>query len=297
MTFKSFVAGAALATLLSAAAGSAGAVVITNGVISAGVNTYGQLISTDEFGVSTGLKYNDGPDVIYGGGPRDSWGANNAFADEEGGFSAGFDPANASLSGVTASSATSTVLTDDGLQVAQVFSFAADNILAIDVTLTNTTGDALSTLFQRLADFDVDPDSNETVFDPYGNTVENTYVGFFDASVYSPWDPFGCYAAGCSIDYDAGAGFRFDLGSLGAGQSLSVRYFYGIGGDPGALAAQMNALGVTNMLVATGADRTLSAAMGVIGPAAVPEPATWAMMLVGFFGLGAMLRRRGAALA
>jgi hypothetical protein len=30
---------------------------------------------------------------------------------------------------------------------------------------------------------------------------------------------------------------------------------------------------------------------------AVPEPATWAMMLGGFFGLGAILRRRRAALA
>ncbi|MGZ6016329.1 MAG: PEPxxWA-CTERM sorting domain-containing protein, partial [Phenylobacterium sp.] len=29
----------------------------------------------------------------------------------------------------------------------------------------------------------------------------------------------------------------------------------------------------------------------------VPEPATWAMMLTGFFGLGSMLRRRRAALA
>jgi hypothetical protein len=28
---------------------------------------------------------------------------------------------------------------------------------------------------------------------------------------------------------------------------------------------------------------------------AVPEPATWAMMLIGFFGLGAALRRRRAA--
>ena len=30
------------------------------------------------------------------------------------------------------------------------------------------------------------------------------------------------------------------------------------------------------------------------GPASVPEPATWAMMLLGVFGAGAMLRRRRA---
>jgi hypothetical protein len=34
-----------------------------------------------------------------------------------------------------------------------------------------------------------------------------------------------------------------------------------------------------------------------LAPAAVPEPATWAMMLVGFGGLGALLRRRRQAAA
>jgi hypothetical protein len=32
------------------------------------------------------------------------------------------------------------------------------------------------------------------------------------------------------------------------------------------------------------------------GPGGVPEPATWALMIVGFGGAGAMLRRRRAAL-
>jgi len=40
-------------------------------------------------------------------------------------------------------------------------------------------------------------------------------------------------------------------------------------------------------------------AFDILGAAAVPEPATWAMMLGGFGGLGALLRRRraGAAIA
>jgi len=47
------------------------------------------------------------------------------------------------------------------------------------------------------------------------------------------------------------------------------------------------------VLHASNADRSAN----YIFNAAVPEPATWAMMLTGFFGLGSMLRRRRAALA
>jgi hypothetical protein len=38
-------------------------------------------------------------------------------------------------------------------------------------------------------------------------------------------------------------------------------------------------------------------AAGTLSVGGVPEPATWAMMLTGFFGLGSVLRRRRAALA
>jgi len=32
-------------------------------------------------------------------------------------------------------------------------------------------------------------------------------------------------------------------------------------------------------------------------PAGVPEPATWAMMIMGFMGVGAAVRRRGGKVA
>jgi hypothetical protein len=266
-------------------------VVISNGAYSVGISEYGQLLSQDQNGANVGFRRNsDGAEVIYAGAPRDSWGVNGAYADEQNSGNEGL--ATFSLSS-TPTSALSTVTTAD-FSVAQSFGFVSENILAIDVSLTNISGGDLAAVFQRLADFDTDPDSNETVIDPYGNTAENTSFGFDDASTLNPWAFPLCFA--CSGDYDAGAGFRVNLASLGAGQTSHFTYYYGLGAGADDLAAQMKAVGAKNILVVTGADGALSAAMGLTGPA-VPEPATWAMMILGFFGLGATLRRRKAALA
>jgi PEP-CTERM motif len=58
---------------------------------------------------------------------------------------------------------------------------------------------------------------------------------------------------------------------------------------------------VQNTIVVTGTSRGLGSYGGnlTFSPAAVPEPATWAMMLLGFAGIGFQLRRKrsGAALA
>lgn len=288
MNFKSLVSGAALAALAVAVAGPAGAVVITNGAYSVGINDYGQLLSQDDSGADVGFRRNsDGAEVIYAGAPRDSWGANGAYADE---LNSGSDGILTSSLSSTATTALSTVTTAD-FSVVQAFSFVSENILAINVSLTNISGGDLAAVFQRLADFDADPDSNETVIDPFGNTAENTAFGFDDASTLNPWSFPLCYA--CSESYDAGAGFRANLGNLAAGQTTHFTYYYGVGAGAGDLAAQMQAAGAKDILVVTGQDGTLSAAMGL----AVPEPSTWAMMLLGFFGLGSMVRRRKAALA
>jgi len=289
MKFRGLAAGAALVALVSAAVASpAGAVVISNGAYSVGINEYGQLLHTNDDGSGVGFRReSDGAEVIYSGGVRESWGVNGAYADELNSGSDGL--LTASLSS-TATSAVSTVTTAD-FSVVQSFDFVSENILAINVSLTNISGGDLDALFQRLADFDADPDANETVIDPFGNTAENTSFGFDDASTLNAWGFPLCFK--CSASYDAGAGFRANLGTMTAGQTRHFTYFYGVGAGSNDLAAQMQAVGARNILVVTGADGTLSAAMGL----SVPEPATWAMMLLGFFGLGSMLRRRKAALA
>jgi len=288
MNFKSLVTGAAFVALAAAAATPAGAVVITNGAYSVGINDYGQLLSQDDSGADVGFRRNsDGAEVIYAGAPRDTWGVGGAYADE---LNSGSDGLLTSSLSSTASTALSTVTTAD-FSVVQAFSFVSENILAINVSLTNISGGDLAAVFQRLADFDADPDSNETVIDPFGNTAENTGFGFDDASTLNPWSFPLCYA--CSESYDAGAGLRANLGTLGAGQTTYFTYYYGLGAGSDDLAVQMQAAGAKDILMVTGADGTLSAAMGL----AVPEPSTWAMMLLGFFGLGSMVRRRRAALA
>jgi len=290
MNFKSLASGAALAVLAVAASSPAGAVVITNGAYSVGINDYGQLLSQDDSGANVGFRRNsDGAEVIYAGAERDTWGVGGAYADEQNSGSAGL--LTSSLSS-TATTALSTVTTGD-FSVVQAFSFVSENILAIKVSLTNISGGDLAAVFQRLADFDVDPepDVGETVIDPFGNTAENTTYGFDDASTLNPWGFPLCFA--CSATYDAGAGLRANLGNLGAGQTTYFTYYYGLGAGSDDLAVQMQAAGAKDILVVTGSDGTLSAAMGL----AVPEPSTWAMMLLGFFGLGSMLRRRQAALA
>ena len=98
---------------------------------------------------------------------------------------------------------------------------------------------------------------------------------------------------------DNGAGIRIFLG-LGAGQTARFDYFYGLsqdGDDVAALISQTQAAGANYIIAGESTDGgTQSATLGV-GAVVVPEPATWAMLIAGFFGLGGMLRRRGAATA
>jgi hypothetical protein len=289
MKFKSLAAGAAVAVLASMAmGGAAGAVVITNGTISVGVNQYGQLFSNDPSGAEVGLKRNGGADVIYANAPRDSWGVNGAYADDVSGDSLDVF-AIPGESSDTADSAVVAVSTGD-FKIVQSFSFVADDVLAIQIDLTNTSGAALDAIFQRLSEFHVDPNGAEYATNPYSTGIQNTTVGFEDASASGDWFFPCCF----SDPFDYGAGFRLDLGAMAANQTRSFTYYYGLGG--GDIADQLKAAGASDVVMVANDGATAAAAMGVsIG--VVPEPATWAMMILGFFGLGSILRRRRAALA
>ena len=81
--------------------------------------------------------------------------------------------------------------------------------------------------------------------------------------------------------YAANLGFLNFIGAIDTSSTFSKVTFYGDG--------------FGEYLVAGGTIRYATLDIGSVG--GVPEPATWAMMIIGFGGAGAMLRRRRGALS
>lgn len=300
MQFRSLFLGAAVAVLASSVlAGSAGAVVISSGDFSVGIGANGELYDAD---ANVGFHRNgDGFDATAASGRPDAWGANGASA-------APFqDPVGVSttVNSTAPATATLTTLTDGGLKVVQSYSFVGSNIVSIDTTVTNTTGDALSVLFGRNVDFNLgfssDGSFEEHVFAPGvgGQVFETSYFGGEPVDASSPYFGFASCSGGCDAIGDLGAGIKLNLGSLGSLQSTHFTYFYGLnqtGQGIGSLVDQTKAAGASYVIAGESVDGSGNGfTFGVGGLAtAVPEPATWAMMLMGFFGLGSALRRRRA---
>lgn len=109
--------------------------------------------------------------------------------------------------------------------------------------------------------------------------------------------------AGVGANYSAGVGSEFfrDFGGLGTGSVLATR--------PGDIAAIVGGAAGSGYVVANGIDwadsfgdtgaangQVLLNSIGVGGmSAAVPEPTTWALMLLGFCAVGAAMRGRNRA--
>jgi hypothetical protein len=112
-------------------------------------------------------------------------------------------------------------------------------------------------------------------------------LGFIDASALDSCTPFtGFGAATCGgVSYNDNSGGQNQLGiqsNITGGGPVSFYYYFASGdfGSVGTFTAASN--GNTGTLTVSGA------------PAAVPELATWAMMLLGFTGIGMAMRRQRA---
>jgi hypothetical protein len=107
-------------------------------------------------GAGVGFRRNgDGYDPIQPGTPREAWGVSaNGFAGyQDGAF---FGNANLTENGAPtfgpSSGNVSSILGANLLRIDQSYGFAAPNVLAIGVTITNTSGVNQSVLFSRNVD-------------------------------------------------------------------------------------------------------------------------------------------------
>lgn len=306
MQRKFILAGAAAAVMLSAIAGQAGAVTISNGdgSFSVGIGANGELFDGTGF-----LRTGDGYDPISPGTPRDSWGlsagAFDAYADGAYFGSAGITSTNI-VAG--ANSAVATTVTDFGFTVTQNYSFAGDgNILRIDTAVTNNTLAGAFATFQRGVDWDIAPTPfGENVFGTIGSGIgllDSSYNGFEDPTAKVPYNN-SCLPT-CNETGDLGGALKINLSLIGAGSTRYFTYYYGsniAGQNVNDLIGQAQAAGADFLMAGQSAENggypNLGANSAVIGVSGgVPEPATWGMMLLGFFGLGSMVRRRRAVLA
>ena len=292
--------------------------IIDNGTVQLGVNASGSLnVGNGVFGTSfssggVGLRsITSGNEATFDGCTCEGWGA----AVSGTGISVYDNTANASsFTGVsfasTASTATS-VVTDTGatpsLQVTHAFSASSTAYLyQVDVTITNVSGADFTgdTLYRRTMDWDINP----TAFDEFvtiggtgfaANVLGANDNGFCDSNPLA-----GCsqiLASGDFVDSgpaDHGANFDFKFGPLLNGASQSLRIFFGVAPTKtialaalGNVGAEVYSFGNSNNAGAAG-DETFIFGFRGVGGGVVPEPGTWALMIVGFGTAGAMLRRR-----
>jgi len=294
--------GLAVTTLLSSTVAIAGGV-ITNGSYSVGIGANGELYDN-----ATGVGFrrlSDGYDPLAPGTPRDSWGITTSLG------SAWADQNFYGMSGITgttftqgASWAKAVSSTSVGALVTHSYGFVAPNIVKVHQVVTNTSGGNLAFTFQRNWDLDIAP----TTFteNSYGHVgvhpfvVDSTYFGFENP------DPAVAYtqscAANCNALGDLGGGIKAGTWYLNAGGSMSFNYFYGIsnvGEDSDHLTAQMFLADSDYNILTQSSENGLYPQHGLnsaaIGFNAVPEPASWALMIVGFGMVGAAARRRRIA--
>ena len=126
-----------------------------------------------------------------------------------------------------------------------------------------------------------------------GSKFFEIYGGEATFSFLNPISSFGAFIAGAQIE---GIHFAFTDGSS---QSVDVPGQYGTSfvgfADPGKSISAVSLIVGNDILSVDDVHFTFAAPAGG-GVGGVPEPASWALMIAGFGGVGALQRRRRAAL-
>lgn len=297
--------------------------VISNGTIQLGVDSYGQLnIPTNDSPsaggtVVTGLRdLRTNYEATAPGCLCEGWGVADLGAGISG--SANNDYGVSGLTFVSFDSTASTVTTvsriSDLLEIKHEYKPSANsNLYQVDVTITNlaavTSGDIV---YRRVMDWDIEP----TAFEEY-STIQGTAgaenVLFASNDGFATADPLaGPSDIGYTGDFkdagtdDHGALFDLKFSPIEAGGSLILSIFYGAAPTErealtslASVGAEIYSLGqAADDINGTGPDRSTfifgfkGVGGVVVDPGAVPEPATWAMMIAGFGLVGAAARRR-----
>lgn len=326
---RNFAILAAVAALTIPVAAQAQAI-ITNGTVGLGVDRAGQLniASTNRSngapGASTtayGLRdIATNHESTADGCLCEGWGAAVAGV----GHAVYANNANANSKVIdsftsTATTATSRVHSVDGaLGVLQEYSTTVTPYLFMDkVTITNLTGADFTgaTLYRRTMDWDIEP----TAFREYSTiqgTTGATHVLDANDNGFCNSNPLaGCASLGSTGDFidsgprDHGANFTFTFDALKAGASQSLFVFYGVAptrsaaiGALAAVGAEVYSFGNSSLGGHVNDQTFIFGFKGVGGTVihGVPEPTSWALMIMGAGLVGASLRtsrRRRIALA
>ena len=309
----------ALAAAVAAPSAASAQAVIDNGTIRLGVSSLGQLNAVDSNGALYGVyDLRNNLDGTRAGCACEGWGVADAGTGVQ-----GFANNSSGISNLTLNSFTSTAssavsvasLSTGALSTTHAFSAsAAADLYQVDVTITNTSGTAMAgnLLYRRLMDWDIEPTPyNEYVTIQGSNGAANVLGvnrnGF--ASNNGPLTYSGEYT-GDFVDagpQDHGALFDFTFSPLAAGASQKFSIFYGASLNE---ADALSALGRVGAEVYSfgqsandkdggtpGYSTFIFGFKGVGGtslPGGVPEPATWALMILGFGAVAGAMRRRQA---